>query len=120
LDYPLTSLLTYYGNPFWYEVGHFFPALWVNYSPALTTTWQLVQCCTVICPSYLQRGNSSNVMPTYAQLVGNIDTFPGIEKAHGRFALPRAAPYSHTFVIIIISQTLCANLCKKVKGFMFF
>jgi len=36
LDYPLTSLLTYYGNPFWYEVGHFFPALWVNYSPALT------------------------------------------------------------------------------------
>jgi hypothetical protein len=37
LDYPLTSLLTYYGNPFWYEVGHFFPALWVNYSPALTT-----------------------------------------------------------------------------------
>ena len=45
---------------------------------------------------------------------------PGIEKAHGRFALPRAAPYSHTFVIIIISQTLCANLCKKVKGFMFF
>lgn len=36
MDYPLTSLLTYYGNPFWYEVGHFFPALWVNYSPALT------------------------------------------------------------------------------------
>ncbi|SFO85405.1 Transposase DDE domain-containing protein, partial [Acidaminococcus fermentans] len=26
----------YYGNPLRYEVGHFFPALWVNYSPALT------------------------------------------------------------------------------------
>ena len=36
MDYLLTSLLTYYGNPSWYEVGHFFPALWVNYSPALT------------------------------------------------------------------------------------
>ena len=29
-------------------------------------------------------------MPAYAQLVGNIGTFPGIEKAHGRYALPRA------------------------------
>ena len=38
LDYLLTSLLTYYGNPSWYEVGHFFPALWVNYSPALTSS----------------------------------------------------------------------------------
>ena len=37
LDYLLTSLDAYYGNPFWYEVGHFFPALWVNYSPALTS-----------------------------------------------------------------------------------
>jgi hypothetical protein len=40
-------------------------------------------------------------MPAYAQLVGNTDTFPGIEKAHGRFTLPQAAPY---FAIIILPQ----------------
>jgi hypothetical protein len=40
-------------------------------------------------------------MPAYTQLVGNIDAFPGIEKAHGRFALPQAVPY---FAIIILPQ----------------
>ena len=56
----------------------------------LFATYDVVRCCAVIRPCYLQRASSSDVMPAYAQLVGNIGTFPGIEKAHGRYALPRA------------------------------
>ena len=56
----------------------------------LFATYDVAGCCTAIFPCYLQRASSSDVMPAYAQLVGNIGTFPGIEKAHGRYALPRA------------------------------
>ncbi len=45
--------------------------------PMLFTRCHLVRCCTCL------------------YLVDNIDTFTGIEKTHGRFALPRAAPYFH-------------------------
>ena len=67
----------------------------------LSTTQQLARCCPVIRQRCWQDSILPNVMPAFAQLVGNISTFPGIEKAHGRFALPRAAPY---FAIIILPQ----------------
>ena len=56
----------------------------------LSATHHVAGCYAVIRPCCLQDGSSSDVMPAYAQLVGNIGTFPGIEKAHGRYALPRA------------------------------
>ena len=72
--------------------------------PILSTTWQLARCCSVIRPRCWQDSILPNVMPAFAQLVGNTDTFPGIEKAHGRFALPRAALYFTLFAIIILPQ----------------
>ena len=62
-------------------------------------------------------------MPAYAQLIGNIDTFPGIEKAHGRYALPRAVSIFDIFHLNYItgqqcnSTTKCADFLKFLRCF---
>jgi len=55
-------------------------------------------------------------MPAFAQLVGNTDTFSGIEKAHGRFTLSRATLSFTLFAIITIPQSNNEKTGKNVQN----